>query len=471
MTFAQYAVQSVANARVLVQLDIAIPNEQWVNNGAGLWAVNTDNLYSWVDSSLLDGFTAQNFAAIGSVHVDGVLQQDATSMALLVPLTETFWYDDAGTLWVHLINHDEPSLHDIWIGVIYGYSFDEFTPVGAEQVYEGRLLGTPIISKRRDPLYFGKLVFGGGTITLANGDGDLDSWAADNNIYGNPVRIYLGYDGLDISEYQRLYTGYIGRVAVSETDLSIQVQDKRKQLTAPITYACTALNALDAIVAILTTNYNIVYNATYFDTTAWDAAQASVETVTLNMQSPAPTIDVIQGICASVFGVFYVTSDDRFSFRRIDTTVTSATAIADADIRNQHRLTYDPTEVISSARIGYARDWATNGTQYTYVTNTTYEASVFNTYKTYNERTFDTYLHAVTAATAYGETLMVYAKDVHGTFELDLPMAYYVREIGETVDVPIRRATTAMIATAKSEIIDVRYDLSGPSMALGLRIV
>src|SRR3990167_1530185 len=171
MTFAQYAARSVADARVLVELDLGIINLQWVNNGAGLWCVNTDGLYSWVDSTLLGGFTDQGFAAIGSVRVDGGEQTDAGSMLTLVTATETFWYDDSGTLWVHLINNDAPSMHTIAIGVVYGYSFDDFTPVGASQAYEGRLLGAPAIAKRRDPLYFGKLAFGGGSITLANGDG------------------------------------------------------------------------------------------------------------------------------------------------------------------------------------------------------------------------------------------------------------------------------------------------------------
>jgi len=272
MTFAEYAARSNSDARVLVQLDIGAVDAQWVNWGAGLWAVNTDALYSWVDASLLDGFTAPGFAAIGSVQVDGALQEKVATMLELPVTPESFYYDGAGTLWVHLINNDEPALHTIHIGVVYGYSFDEFTPVGSEIPYEGRLVGAPSISKRRDPLYFGKLLFAGGSVTLINADGEFDDWVESNGIYGNEARIYYGYAGLDVSEYQQLYTGYIDRVSVGEDVMTVDIADKRRQLTAPIQYTCTAMNALDAIADILSDAYGVAYTSTYFDTTAWARA-------------------------------------------------------------------------------------------------------------------------------------------------------------------------------------------------------
>lgn len=469
MTFAQYANRSTADARVLVEFDLGNTNTQWVNNGAGIWVVDSNGLYDWVDATLLDGFTAQNFAAIGSVTVDGVQQTKTTSMLAMVAATESFWYDGTTEkLWVHLINNDQPDLHNISIGVVYGYSFDEFTPVGAGQLYEGRLLGAPSISKRRDPLYFGRISFGGGSVTLANGDGSLDTWAEDNDIYGNAARIKLGYAALDIHDYELLYTGYIEKVTTGEDTLTVQIADARKRLTAPITYVCTSQNALDAIVSILGQAYGVSYTDTYFDTAAWSAAQASVETVSMAMERPDSVINVIEGICRSVFGVFFVTPDNRYSFRIVNTGASSETTILRSDVMNKHRIAYDPTEVISSARIGY---WTSAGTIYDYATNTTYQASVYSAYKTYNERTFDTFLDTATAATAYGTTIMLYAKDVHGQFNVDVPMTYYARDIGETVDVEVWRAGHTMLGTKKSEVLEVRYNLDGPTMTIGLRVV
>jgi hypothetical protein len=138
---------------------------------------------------------------------------------------------------------------------------------------------------------------------------------------------------------------------------------------------------------------------------------------------------------------------------------------------NPNVIDYDPSEVISSAKVGYARDWVTSGNGYTYITNTAYEQSVYNTYKTYNQRTFDTYLHTVTAATAFGETIMQYSKDVHGQFETRTPMTYYARDIGELVDAEVWRARRAMLGTVQSEILSVQYNLAQPSITFGQRMV
>ena len=70
MTFSEYANRSVNPLRVLLQLDISKINTQWINAGAGIWYVNFDATYPEVDSSLLDGFTAQSFGDIGSLIVD-----------------------------------------------------------------------------------------------------------------------------------------------------------------------------------------------------------------------------------------------------------------------------------------------------------------------------------------------------------------------------------------------------------------
>ena len=183
MSFATDVEKSTSKARILVELDIGQLNVEWVNNGAGIWAVDTDNVYAWVDTTLLEeGFSAQEFGPIGSVTVSGIKLTRATSLAAM-NIPNEFYYDTADNkLWVIFPDYDEPSLHTIFIGVIYGYSFNEFTPVGTTALYEGRLQSVPQISIARDPFFFGKIAFGGGSISLINQDGELDTFARDSDI-------------------------------------------------------------------------------------------------------------------------------------------------------------------------------------------------------------------------------------------------------------------------------------------------
>jgi len=473
MSFATEIAKSVSDARILVDLDIGELNVQWVNNGAGLWAVDALNVYSWVDSTLLvEGFSAQNFGVISSVNVDGITLTQVDTLAEVTTTDQSFFYDTEDRMvTVRLVDFDEPSIHTIWLGIIYGYSFDEFTPVGANWRYEGRLISSPSISIRRDPLFFGKLIYGGGSPTINNMDGALDSFVENSDIYGNAARVWIGFPSLNISDYQRLYTGRIGGISVGESDVTPEIVDNRKQLAKPITLVAANTNALDLILSILENNFSAVYNDTYFDTTAWNAAQALVENVTVNMQEPAPAIEVIEKICESVFGLFLITADGKYTFKIVDTTAAAGSTINAIDIMNAKTVNYEPTEVLSSVRVGYARDWLTSGTQYTYYRDTSAEASVFTQYKTYNEQTFDTYLIDLTAATAFGTTIMNRFRAVHGQVSVEVPMSYYATEIADIVDAEILRPNKTMIGTTKSEIVSIDYNLNGPTMTLGLRFV
>jgi len=145
MTLSSYSVLSVSKPRVLVQLDLSKLNLQWVNCGAGICYTNFDGLYPEVDSTLLDGFTAQTFGEIGSVYVDGIFQTKKTTLASLTDATESYYFDRTNEeLYVCIKNYDEPFIHDIHLGVIYGYSADEFTPIDSTILISRRYLSEEI---------------------------------------------------------------------------------------------------------------------------------------------------------------------------------------------------------------------------------------------------------------------------------------------------------------------------------------
>jgi hypothetical protein len=478
MTFAEYAAKSVNDARVLVQIDLGNANAQWVNAGAGIWYCHFDNTYPEVDDTLLDGFTAQSFGEVASIIVDSVAQASVATLGALTGDDETFYWNSAAReIYVHLINDDAPFSHSIILGVAYGFSFDEFAPPGTGQFFEGRLIGSPVVSQARDPLFWGKMQYTVGGISVINTDGEYDTFAQDNDVYGNEARVKFGYKQLPITDYVTVHTGTLRSLTVSEEELQINLADKRAQLTKAITYSCTELNALDAIVAILISSYGIVYNSTYFDTTAWAAAQAVAPSITMDMKAPKATIDVIEEICASVFGLFFIGADNRYSYKIVDTSATALTTIVHTDILNRHSITYDPAEVISSVKVGYNKNWDSDYVSpYTFVTDTSVEAAAYLKYKTYNQKTFYTLLTNATAASAFGTKILNYAKDVHGTGELTVPMSYYTYGVADIVNAEIDRETVPMLgstmtAVTKVEILSKAYNLRENTITFGYRVV
>jgi len=475
MSFTTEVAKSVSRPRVLVELDIGIPNSQWVNNGAGIWAVDAENLYSWVDSTLLEeGFTAQEFGVIGSVSSDAARLTKVATLGALDAQMEFFYDADDRMVWIILQNYDEPSLHDIVIGVIYGYSFTEFTPEGSIQLYEGRLTGVPRISIARDPLFFGRVAYGGGAVELINADGDLDTFARDNDVYGNEARIKLGFDGLDYDDYQTIFTGFIEGITVAEDTVSVGIAEKRKQLSRAIQYVATSTNPITAIQAILTTYFAAQYDSDYFDTTAWAAALSACTTLaSVNMQEAAAASDIIEGLSLAAPGIFFLTPEGKYSFKVIDTTATAATTLVSRDILNAIAVRYDPTEVISSIRVGHSRDWATTGTtQYTYTDYDEHEESSYSAYKTYKRQDYDTYLDGATSAAAWADIIYPRFVDVHGSLSVTVPIRYYDITVGDTLDVEIDRPTRAMLGTVATEILSIGWELADvPTLELGLRII
>ena len=476
MAFAEEIAKSVNDPRVLLELDISQLNIQWVNIGAGIWESNALNLYAYVDASLFPAaYTAQAFGFVGSVQEDGTELTKVDTLAEVTTNATSFFYNSVTrSLYIRLSNYDEPWLHTVRIGIISYFSFDEFTPSGAVTP-AGRLVSIPNVSIARDPLFYGKLSYGGGEATIANQDGELDSLGQDNSIYGNKARIKVGFAGIDISAYYQLFTGYIGNISIGEQHARVQLLDKRAQLTKPIAYTCTAQNALDTIKDILTTNFPITYTSAHFETTTWTALTSSVGNVTIGIpdtpKGKLPAIEVIEQICTSVFGLFLSNREGKYTFKLVNTSATASSTLQAIDFRGEHNISYDPTQVISSVKVGYARDYATTGDQYQYVTDPTRQSSVFNAYQTYNEQTFLTLLPDATAATAYASTILDYFDAVHGKDNWELPLSYYDRGIGDIVDAQIRRPQKTMIGTTKSEIVSIDYDLNKNSIYTTIRFV
>jgi len=470
MTFAELIDNSTSAVRVLVQLDIAAQNSQWVNDGAGIWHVNFDGSYPGVgDNDLLDGLTSQTFTAVGSVTVDGIEISRVDSLAELTAPGQ--WYhDDDDDLYVILSNYDDPNMHSISFGVIYGYSHHEFTPLDSSIPYEGRLANGGSVGLTRDPLFYGRISFGGGNVTLANADGEFDSFAEDNNIYGNPARVLIGFDDLSIDNYQTVYEGIIDGVSIDEAEMRVSIIDRRGTLKRPIQISKTNENPIDVIADILSAHFSIPYSSVNFDTTAWAAAvtAAADRLVTLDMQDPEPAIDVIEDLCAAASAVFWVDADSKFSAKVVDRSAATSFSVYSRDILDMLELRYDSSLVVTSTRIGYAHNWEEN--TYTHYEDDSRETTVFERYKVYRVHELDTYLSNATGAESLSDSILDDFDTIYAEGTLRLPISYYDIEIGDIGEAELNRANRTMIGTKKIECLGVTWNLDQlPTLSVAFR--
>ena len=333
MTFDQIASKSVSPypALVIAELDIGKLNIQWVNYGAGIWAFNTDGMYSWVDSSLLSGFTAFDYANIGSVYVDGLFITQVYTLAEVTTVDHCFFWDRANnTLYIKIHGYDEPFIHKVIVGVTYGYSYSDISPEDSEQVYEARLKNEITINAERDPMFFGRIAYVSGNVDLINADGNFDSFPDENDIYGQEVRFLFGYSNLSFDDFKLLSRMLVENVSLDEESFSLSLVDKRKHLSKKVNYTCEEKNALDAIVELLEESYGYTYTSLYYNTTVWNELRKYAPNITIaydDEDDKVEVIEIIEEICTSIFGIFISDEYNRFSFKYIGSPVEYALPI------------------------------------------------------------------------------------------------------------------------------------------------
>jgi len=475
MSFATEAAKSVSDARVLVEIHVGDINTQWVNNGAGIWAVDAENVYSWVDSTLVDvGFSAQEFGYIRSVKKDGLLLSEVATLAGLTDSQDSFFYDQDGRLlYVCLGNYDEPSLHAVTINVVHGYSYDEFVPSGLPPgPFQGRLAGAPSVSISRDESFYGLLSYGGGSISVVNMDGELDTLGQDNDLYGNPVRVYVGFPDIGYADYQRIYSGVIETFDVSHG---------RKQLSRAVQEARASEAPVTSIVDLLNTHYAFADTAAFYDLTAKTAANTSSaayevaydSSITLNDNTRRPLIDTIGDILTSGFLLLEYDPDGLLKFTSPDLEATTSSVIFTADdIMNSYTVRYDPGEVVSSIKVGHSATYTTSSTTYQYIRDTDSEASVFTAYKVYQEHSVELPLASTAIATAWAAKFMSAHSVVKGTLDVEMPLSYYDTDVGDVVFAELLRPTKTMIGTTLTQIMSKSWNLQGvPTISFGLRFI
>ena len=453
---------------ILFQIDLLKSNLQWINIGSGIWEVNFDNIYSFVSFDLLDGFTMQDFNDIKSVLVDSEYYSDLTSLLLVSETNRSFIYDSASkTLYIHFINNDEPILHNIKLGIAFGYSYDTITPINSTDIYEGRITNISNFNRSRDPLFFGKLSYPSGTVTLVNGDGFFDTFLEDNYLYGNQGRILLGFPELDIEEYKTIFTGIVDKATISEEGAIFTLKDKRAQLTKKYQCNCIDLNALDIIKDLLANNYGYNFTEAYYDLSAWNAARELAPNITLNYQNEESIINIIETICASTFGFFDITPEGLFTFRFININQIGKYIIYKRDIFNKLSVEYNPSEVLSSVSIGYNKDWVNE--TYTIYDNITRELDIFDKYKTYTNKKFNTALISLSDSQNLSETILDYVDTIHGTVSVILPIKYHNTNIGDIINIEVNRINSIMIGT-KRAVIGINLNLNKFQITLKLRL-
>jgi hypothetical protein len=222
--------KGVSKKILLFEMDIGTLQDFFTNDVGFGWFFNINGLYPLI-TSLTGGLPGETtIENIGSVTQDNEALIKADSVAQYRE-TPGSWYIDliSGNVYIRCTDSNEPSLHKIFLGVVYAFS-NSRSAVYNGVPYRDRIKSAPTLQQKKDLLYFGKISFMDFTIDINNENGDFDSFGEDNKIFGQQARILIGFEDEPYSSFRKKAEGFIETLDINNELMTISVRDKRKQL-------------------------------------------------------------------------------------------------------------------------------------------------------------------------------------------------------------------------------------------------
>jgi len=228
----------------LFEIDIPELHDFFLPEEAGIWMLKIRDYRKGVSGNFKNGafcfgsfensFSNQDLGwndaakTVGSVRVDNEDFTETTTLASCRSTEKSFFYDTDTILYIHFENWNPPHVFErIELGIVNGFATEDCYQ--NDVFYEGRVEVLPTITKTKDPLYFGLIRFGGGSVDLLNNDGFFDAFIEDT-IFGQPCRIKFGGDDLAYADYYELFTGYVEDFTIDSTRFNCRIVDERKKL-------------------------------------------------------------------------------------------------------------------------------------------------------------------------------------------------------------------------------------------------
>jgi len=219
---------------VLAQFDVASLWGTWASYGAGIWYVDFLGLYTAIDPELTEGIATKAFDSdVGGVLYEGDNLQRVESLTELLTVPSFYWDRANRILYIRLPDFNPPN-STVRVGLSF-YVGTEFLDGLNGQVYLPHLKNLPPMTQEKDRLFFKKLTTGSWEMVLDNSGRSYDGMP-EWGVYNQIVRYYLGEADAAFEDFIPIRVGRIRDFSFRGSDLQLNVQDLRAQLTvkAPV---------------------------------------------------------------------------------------------------------------------------------------------------------------------------------------------------------------------------------------------
>jgi len=227
-------------------------------------------------------------------------------------------------------------------------------------------------------------------------------------------------------------------------------------------------NGLHVVRDLLLNYYGVKYNSNFYNIARWDESKAPA--INYFLKKEKKLIDIIGEIAETVQGDFIVEDDGRFAFRIPDPDAGAVQRIYRRQLLEVPQLEYDPSEVLTSIKVGYAKDWAED--EYLWLDDKSQEAEIYKKFKTYLSEDFETLLTTKAAAQDFADKRLELSGDVKKTFTVLLKAGQVIlREVDDIIIVEVMRPAKSILNDCKAEIIGIENDGNGMTVKLTCRLI
>jgi hypothetical protein len=239
MTFSQFIESNASKKITIVEIDAPLTGYKWINYEPYIWYTRlTPGNQEFTDDN---GNTAYwdtrntQYYNVQSLNIDCELYPEASSLANCISTEKTWFYDsDTTDFYIHFEDSNPYYYYErIAFGVAVGFTkgIDNTTNNYFEDVYyEPLVQSVPNLQKQKDALFYGILQYQGGSITFDNTNGYFDDFS-QRDLYGQPIRVKLSFEGLPFDEALTVYTGKVEDFIHTMTSFTVNIADIRKTLS------------------------------------------------------------------------------------------------------------------------------------------------------------------------------------------------------------------------------------------------
>ena len=228
-------------------------------------------------------------------------------------------------------------------------------------------------------------------------------------------------------------------------------------------------NSLDIIKEILVNYGDIDSSTDYFDANQWAAQRADAYSIGLYLDSKKQIRDVIQDIAKSNQGMFFESRDGLYTFDKSVFSDTVEEDITKHNIINEPEAQYDEGDWRSSITCLYNRDYSEE--EFRREIADSEEASIYQTYGTYQDEEIETYLTKSTEAKEFSENQMDFSRTIRPTFDVELPLKFLETELYDNINIEIDRPTNAWMGNIKTEIIGEQINPNDNTLRYNIRYI